>query len=159
MKVSNKDKIREIADKYNITLTTANEIVDRYVVKCMYELLIGKRVEIQGLVNIVPQDERGGYVSTLAYMSKEIATEFGIPYNTVYYVLRDFIDGIKDDIMNGNDTEIRCLVQFHPVTKPNGDFTVHSNVSSSLATKVATPLRVHTHKLFRYQIRKLNYAN
>ena len=152
MKTKIAERLDSLSKQYNIPKATIDKIISSYIEQCKWYLLNGNEVEIQGLAFIKPAKTGAFTSSTTAFMSKKIAETFTLAQHTVYNILVGYIDAIKEDILNENTAEIRSLVVFHPVRKSDGSLALHSNVSTNLKTSVGA-VRVHTHKMFKYQLK------
>ena len=66
----------------------------------------------------------------------EIADKLNLPKATVERVINEYIDGMKLDILRGNDVNINGLFTLKAVEKPDGRKTVRGIVSTVLKAGV-----------------------
>lgn len=159
MKISLYNRVYNIANKYNITQVTVHEIINSYINYCKERTLKGNVVQIYGLVTLIPDTVLSSYKTTLAYDCKILADKIGLPSNTVYHIIKEYLESIKTELQEGNNVEMRGLVSFHIAQKPSGENVVHSAISTTFRTdvfkyvvKYNTPVnsvRVHTHKMLK----------
>lgn len=151
-----------IADKYNIEQKQVSKIINSYVYYCRELLLSGYEVTFLDLVTMTPNylvsDER----VTLAYQCKETSKMCGVSYHTVFSVVKEYLEFLKDDLLSGKAVDIRGIVTLHPLCIESGGSIekVHSSISLSIKRDLAyrnayvTSVRAHTHKLLKYVIHR-----
>ena len=149
-----------IADKFGITQNSVHTIISSYIEYCKALLIKGERVELLGLVTLVPDVILSKYKTTLAFICTEIANDLGMPYYTVFSVIREYLDSLIEEVKAGTSIEVRGLVAVYPLEQ-NGVVTkVHSLVSESIKSLIrssntpVTSVRAHTNKLLKYDINK-----
>lgn len=153
-----------ISEQLNIHQTSVNKIINTYAEVLKEEIYQGKEVCIFGLASIVPTQEYTGYVSTLAYHAKKTANKCGSSYYTCLMVLNEYLDNVRESILNGENANIRGVVTFAVVKDTNGSYNIHSSVSSSVRRDLdfkssgAFNVRVHTAKLLKSQSLRSFYS-
>ena len=148
-------QVWHIAKQYNITMTSVHDIINSYIAYCKGLVAKGERVELFGLVSIVPDVITSDYTTTLAFECEKVADLLALPQHTVYVVIKAYIEDAINSVLSGKVAEIRGLVVVKPI-RENGEITkIHSNVSQSLKNvfletdSVVTSVRVHTYKSLR----------
>lgn len=155
-------RVYAIAEKYNITQVTVHSIINNYFSYCKDLLLSGAVVNIVGLVSIVPDVILVEYNTTLAYECKGIANKLGLPQHTVYVIIKEYLDSVREDILNGKSAELRGIVTLHPLYENGKLVKVHSAISLSIKKLIATSntriksARVHTSKMLKSDISALS---
>lgn len=154
-------RVYAIAEKYNITQVTVHAIVNGYADYCKELLLSGAIVNILGIVDIVPDVVLTEYNTTLAYDCKYIADKLGLPHHTVYVIIKEYLDSLREDILNGKTAEIRGIVTIHPLYEDGQLLRIHSAISLSIKKLIQNSntniksARVHTNKMLKDDISSL----
>ena len=154
-------RVYAIAEKYNITQLMVHSIIEKYIEYCRNLLLNGVVVNIFGIVDIVPDKVLISYNTTLAYECKGIADSLGLPHHTVYVIIKEYLDSLRDDILSGKPAELRGLVTIHPLYENGELIRIHSAISLSkkkLIKNSKTQIksaRVHTCKSLKTDISSL----
>ena len=152
-------RVYTIAYRFNLTQVTVHTIINSYIDYCKRRLYSGKEVQIFGLITIIPDVLVDNYKTTLAYDCYELSKEIGIPSNTVYCIVKEYINSMEQQILEGINVEMRGLVSFHPMYKDGELSVVHSAISTTVREdiqKLNTPIhsvRVHTHKILKYKMK------
>lgn len=149
-----KEKIENIAKSLNITKKDVQNIIDEYLWYRQRELLEGKIVQIVGIVDIVPEPLSTTTTSTLAFVSRELAKKLVLPYNTVLFVLKYYLDVQYEQITMGNTVIFRGLVKINPIVVDDRISSIHSSISSRMTELARTnhkteSIRVHTSKALK----------
>ena len=66
-------QVWHIAKQYNITMTSVHDIINSYIAYCKGLVAKGERVELFGLVSIVPNVITSDYTTTLAFECEKVA--------------------------------------------------------------------------------------
>lgn len=153
-------RVWNIADKFNIEQTQVHKIISSYISYCRNLLLTGNEVTFFNLVTMTPNVIVSDYRTTLAYQCKQVSKLCGVSYHTVYIIVKDYLEYIREDILSGNSVDIRGIVTLHPLRDDSGTLTrVHSSISISIKRDLenlngcVTSVRAHTHKLLKYSIK------
>jgi hypothetical protein len=149
-----------IAEKYNVTQVMVHNIINSYIDYCKKQLYVGKEVQIFGLVTLVPDVVKDNYKTTLAYDCYQLAEQLGLPSHTVYVIIKEYINSLEEEILQGRNVEMRGLVALHPMTKDGVLSCIHSAISTTIKNELKTlntpvsSVRVHTHKLLKYKLKE-----
>lgn len=151
-----------IADKYNIEQTQVNRIINSYVSYCRELILNGYEVTFLDLVTLVPDYLVSDDKMTLAYQCKKVAETCGFSYHTVFSIIKEYLEFIKEDLLSGKSVDIRSIVTLHPLYSEGGNVVtkVHSSISLSIKRDLqlrngdVSSVRAHTHKLLKYIVRQ-----
>ena len=153
-------RVYQLADQYNIENTKVHTIVSSYIEYCKSLVLSGYRVDIIGLASVIPDVEVSDYNFTLAYECRELSKTLGLPAHTVYVIIQEYINSLISDVLSGKPIEMRGLLCVAPLFNEEGVVVkARSSISSQLKKKLddmntsVTSMRVHTHKLLKYNIR------
>lgn len=155
-------RVYRIADKYNITQVAVHSIIGRYIEYCRGLLVKGVVVNVFGLVDIVPDKILLSYNTTLAYECRGIADSLGLPSHTVYIIIKEYLDSLREDVLNGKPAELRGLVTIHPLYENGRLIRIHSAISLSIkkllrnSNTSVESVRVHTCKALKHDINSLN---
>lgn len=106
--------VYEVAEKKGIQQTTVKLIIETFLADCVDDIKRGLEVKILGLVTIKPLPRFSNEVKTFALRCKGVATILNLPYFTVYYVLREYVDILVDELYRGNLATMRGLVKIYP---------------------------------------------
>lgn len=148
-----------IADKYGIEQVQVHEIISSYIAMCRELLFKGYTVSFFNLVSLVPDYQVSDYSMTLAYQCKLLSQRLNRGYHTVFAIIKEYLDFLREDLLDGNDVTIRGLVTLHPIISNDKVVKVHSAISVSIKRDLftengqVTSVRAHTYKLLRYSIR------
>ena len=155
-------KVYIIAEQYDIPRTVVKSIISSYIDYCKDLILHGERVDFIGLVSVVPDVQFETYNSTLAYECMKLSDRLGIPYNTVFIIIREYINGLIDELLEVKTVEIRGIVTMKPYYENGIIGGIHASISTSIKkalAKIDSPVssvRVHTHKLLKYNLQQVN---
>lgn len=160
MKTALAARVYGIAEQYNITQVTVHNIINSYIAYCKNLLLYGRRVDFLGLVSLIPDVITNDCVVTLAYDCDILAGQLGLPEHTVFVIIREYLESLKEEVLRGKSVDIRGIVTINPRYENGVLTTVHSAISTSfrktlcnLDTEVSS-IRVHTSKLLKYRIKE-----
>lgn len=148
-----------IADKYNIEQRQVHRIIKSYIGYCKKLLIEGNEVTISCLVTLKPDFVVSEYKTTLAYQCKAVSCIVGLSYHTVYSVVKEYLDFLKDDILKGNSVDIWGIVSLHPLMSDGVVVKIHSSISKVIKRDLlekngdVSCVRAHTHKLLRHSIK------
>lgn len=150
-------QVYNIAQQHDVPNTLVHRIITTYIEYLKECLFRGERIDIYGLVSIVPDVITAEYNKTLAYDCYIIADMLGLPRYTVYAIIKAYIEDAKASIMEGTIVELRSLVTIKPYLDSKGEklVSVNSSVSQSLKNRLGTDgcvinsFRVHTYKVLR----------
>lgn len=143
-----------MSEELNISCADVKRITDRYIELVRAEVLSGREVHIFGLVSLVPDVVVDSYVSTTALYAKTISKELGIPYHTVMGTLREYINSLKETLLEGKNITICRIVGVYPTVTEEG-IRIYTRISESIRTDLynenscVTSVRAHTNKLFK----------
>lgn len=157
-KIKINERVYSLAHQYNIEQTRTHDIISAYIEYTKVMLINGYKVDIFGLVTIVPDNISAEYTTTLAYECKHIADDLAISFNTVFVIIQEYINSMIDDLLNNRPIEIRGLLNAKPIVEEDKVVKVHTNISSQFKYRLreqsecVTSVRVHTHKLLKYTI-------
>lgn len=149
-------RVYTIAYNLNIEIALVDRIVKAYLTYCKEELSRGHRVNLCGLVVIVPDYEVYDYKTTLAYRCKQIADENALPRYTVFQVVQGYLKTIEDDVFHGKSANIFGLCTIQPLYQGGIVTRVHSSISQSLQEYLAdygNHARVFTNKVFKRKVK------
>jgi len=155
-------KVYVIAEEYGVPRTIVKSIISSYIDYCKDLILHGERVDFVGLVSVVPDVQVETYNSTLAFECTKLADVLGIPYNTVFIIIREYINGLIDELLNGKSVEIRGIVTMKPYYENDKIGGIHASISTSIKKALSlinspvSSVRVHTHKLLKYNLQQVN---
>lgn len=155
-------RVYNIASQYNINQATVHKIINSYINYCKDLLRNGIKVNIFGLCSLVPDYESCSLNNTLAYDCKVLADSIGLPSNTVFVIINEYLTSIEEEVLDGKTATIRGLVTFKPIEKENSG-VVHSSISLSFRNSLLSDdlkvksVRVHTSKLLKYKISRCSY--
>lgn len=151
-------QVWNIAMKYNIPQVTVHQIINTYILYCKELLKNGERVDFYGLVSIIPNVMTTNFAPTLAYNCEKVASILSLSSNTVFWIMRAYIDDAIQSVKDGTNVEIRGIVVCRPIWE-NGELVkVHSNISQSLKNILVnspvgvTSVRASTYKCLRDSI-------
>lgn len=147
----------DVSQALNISYTITKQIVDSYIKYCKNELLRHKRVDILGVVSIIPSNEVFDYKTTISYIYNVVAKENGFTYSTVNTVMTEFFSTAKKDILSGKITTIRGLVTLHPLLVDGELSVVHASISRTLQDflkEKGSSARVHTNKVLKKLVKE-----
>jgi nucleoid DNA-binding protein len=162
-KMSIGDRVFLLASKYGIEQTKVHTIISAYTDYCKEMLYQGYRVDLLGLASLIPDREKTGLTTTLAYECRDIADDLCLPKHTVYVIVQEYLDSLVEDILKGNPVEIRGLLSVVPINDGEKVIKVHSVISSQMKEHLkerntgVTAVRVHTHKMLKYNVGKNDY--
>lgn len=153
-------RVYAYAEQYGIQKVVVHKIINSYIDYCKERLLNGVRINFLGLCSLIPDYEVDSFNSTLAYDCKVLSDILGIPANTVYVIINEYLSSIRDEVLDGKSASIRGIVTLKPI-ETNGIINkVHSSISLSFKdllsqrdTKV-TGIRVHTSKILKYNVKE-----
>ena len=140
-------QVFRVAKDFGIEQTSVNRIINSYISICRRDLLSGMEVRFLNLVSLIPSTLSTEEVKTTAFYAKEVAQGTNMPYHTALAVIKNYLDGLYQDIMLKNNVDIRRIVRIH-VMRKGSKFTVHSAVSASVKETLQgeNSVRVHTSK-------------
>lgn len=145
-------RVWKIATRLNISQARVDIIVKSFLKFCREQLKSGHRVDIEGVVTVVPDYEVCDYWETFSYKCMLVSEEVNEPIETVTQVLRGYIDTVKKDLLSGIPANIYGILTITPYNE-NGVITrVHSAISQSLQEElrlVNNHARVHTNKMYK----------
>lgn len=154
-------RVYRIAERYNVEQTKTHLIINSYIDYCKETLLNGHVIDFLGLVSVIPDKCSDRVRVTTAYECKTISDSIGLPWYTVFSIVDEYLDSLKEDLLNGIDIEIRGLLNMHPIRNEDGEITgIHSAISSQIRDRIRAggtyvdSVRVHTHKLLKYNLKK-----
>ena len=104
-------RIYNIVNKYDINNNTVHSIIRNYIDFNKKLLYSGRRIDFNGLVYIEPDVYTTKHRATMGYICKYIASDLGLPYYTVLTVIREYLLGLKDSLMNGREAEIQLIIK------------------------------------------------
>lgn len=154
-------RVFNVAEKYNVSQNMVHGIIGSYISRSRDNLLNGSRIDFFGLASIVPNPVCNRQNTTLAYLCYVLADELKLPWNTVFVVVREYLDCLREDILTGCAVEIRGIVDLYPVFSGDTMVTVRSCISSSVRRMLGTgaypvdSVRVHTYRLLRDAVARL----
>lgn len=153
-------RVFNIAEQYNLEMTKVHSIITSYIDYCKRLAMNGYKVDILHLVSLVPDVIKNKYAVTLAYECKVIADMIALPQHTVYVIIKEYINSLRDDVLSGRPIEVRGLFSMYPTCDENGKvILIHSAISSQVKEHLkrcntdVSSIRVHTHKLLKYSIK------
>lgn len=152
-------RVYNVAQSFGITMTSVREIIDSFVSECRLTLKSGSVLRLGDLATIRPNIIKTEYVPTLGYLSKLVADKKGLPYYTVYSVVNEYLNTVKDDILAGKNADIRKLVSFHSISLGFEQFKVNCVLSASVrndlrSCDVPMSARVSFSKILRSMIKE-----
>lgn len=154
-------RVYNIAMTYGVQKVLVNSIINSYIEYCKVQLKKGRRINLLGLCTLIPDYETDSYNSTLAYDCKVISNILGLPSNTVYIIVNEYLEDIRSEVLAGKTATIRGMVTFRPLVDEGKVCKVHSSISLSFksllseGTKVSS-VRVSTSKLLKHTIRQVS---
>ncbi len=157
------DRVYLLANKYGIEQTKVHTIIGAYTDYCKEMLYSGYRVDLIGLASLIPDRERTGLTTTLAYECRDIAKQLSLPNHTVYVIVQEYLNSLIEDILKGKPVEIRGMMSVVPINNGEKVIKVHSVISSQLKEHLkekntgVTSIRIHTHKLLKYNVGTTQY--
>lgn len=163
-KMALSDRVYLLANKYDIEQNKVHTIITAYIDYCKNMLYKGYRVDMMGLVSLIPDREKTGLTTTLAYECRDIAQQLKLPNNTVYVIIQEYLDSLKEDVLKGKPIEIRGLLSVFPINDGEKVTKVHSVISSQMKehlkekTTDVSAIRIHTHKLLKYSVGQIQYS-
>ena len=158
------DRICLLAKKYNIEQTKVHSILTAFTDYCKEMLYNGYRVDLIGLASLIPDNERTGLTTTLAYECRDIAKQLSLPNHTVYVIVQEYLNSLIEDILKGRPIEIRGILSIVPINNGEKVIKVHSVISSQIKEHLkekntgVTSIRIHTHKLLKYNVGNSDYS-
>lgn len=154
-------RVYNLSVKFNLTQTLIHTIINTYIAYCRYRVIHGERVDFVNLVSLVPDVVCDGYRTTLAYECERVALLLKLPRNTVYAIIRAYLDDLVCEVLDGKSIEMRGLVTIKPLfSVERALIGVHSAISASIrqslkeADTEVCSVRVHTSKVLRGTILK-----
>ena len=143
--------ISNLAEQYNIEQTTVKKIILDFNEYNKKQLLSGYEITYLGICKVVPSPLKETENETLAYRCYKIAEQQGYPRRIVYYVVKEYLNYLKQSILEGSIAEIRGICTIHPYSN-----CIHTNISLSLSQKIAEigsieKARVHTSKSLKME--------
>lgn len=154
-------RVYNIAITFGVQKTLVHSIINSYIDYCKVQLKNGKRITLLGLCTLIPDYETDSYNSTLAYDCKIVSNILGLPSNTVYSIVNEYLEDIKNEVLSGKTASIRGMVTFRPLVDDGKVCKVHSSISLSFKnllqdrSKVKS-VRVATSKLLKHSIRQVS---
>ena len=146
-------RVYSIAEKYKINKNTVKTIIINYIDYMKERLLNGERIDFFGLVYVEPNVIVNTHRITLGYVCKKIADDIGIPQHTVYIIVREYLESLKEGLAQGKSAEIRGIVTLHALRASDNTLIIHSAISVTIKKYIETNtdcvidyVRVHTYK-------------
>lgn len=152
-------RVYNIAEKYDVNKVLVHEIISEYISFTKSTLLNGERIDFIGLLYIEPDITVKKYKSTLGYTCKLISDDLGLPTNTVYIIVKEYLLSLKEGLFQGKTAEIRGIVTIHPLMTDDKITNIHSAISTSIRRYinendcVINSVRVHTYKSLKEEIK------
>ena len=153
-------RVYNIASQYGLEMTKVHSIITSYIEYCRGLALNGFKVDFLNLVSLVPDIVKNKYGVTLAYECKVIANQLALPQHTVYVIVKEYLNSLREDVLNGRPIEVRGLFSMYPTCDENGKVVlVHAAISTQMKSYIkkyntgVKSIRVHTHKFLKYSIK------
>ena len=108
-------QVWHIAKQYNITITSVHEIINSYIAYCKGLIAKGERVELFGLVSVVPDVITSNFTTTLAFECEKVADMLSLPPHTVYVVVKAYLEDAINSVLEGKVAERRGIVVVKPI--------------------------------------------
>lgn len=154
-------RVFNLAERFNITLADTERILKGYVTYIKDAVASGREVDIGGLVVMYPMGVAIEKRYTLAYDLKCLANQLRLPCYTVTAVIQQYIEDLRQDILNGESVEIRGIVSITPLVLDNNIVGFRAKASKSLkgyCQEYDINARVRTHMALKQYIgRGLSY--
>lgn len=161
LKYSISERVLMLSERFNITQNVVHKVINAYLTYCREALLQGKQLKYFGLVTLVPDKVTDTFITTLAYDCSLIAEEIKLPQYTVYTIVNEYLQSLREDVLMGRDAEIRGLVVLKPIyNEYDIVIGVHANTSTMLKQYIEesdseiTSVRAHTHKFLKNDIKR-----
>ena len=143
--------ISNLAEQYNIEQTTVKKIILDFNEYNKSQLLKGYEIDYIGICKVVPHPVVECPDETLACKCYKLANQYGYPRRIVYYVVKEYLNYLKQSILSGSIAEIRGICTIHPY-----DNCIHTNISLSLSQRInecdtLEKARVHTSKALKME--------
>ena len=142
----------KISEQFNISYSSVHTIIKEFIKYSKELLYSGKRIDFFDLVYIEPDIITDGQKTTLGYNAIAVSKRLGIPYYTVYNVIKEYLNSLKLSLHEGKTAEIRSLVTLHPYKNEQGVNIIHSAISITVKKELSennypiNAARVHTYK-------------
>lgn len=143
--------ISNLANQYNIEQTTVKKIILDFNEYNKSLLLHGYEIEYSGICKVIPCPLENKPNETLALRCYKVADKYGYPKRTTYYIVKEYLNFLKQSILDGSIAEIRGICTIHPY-----DNCIHTNISLSLTKQISEcgtieKARVHTSKALKME--------
>ena len=144
-----------VSEKLDIPKVLVHDIVYEYLCNSREVLKSGGSVNLFGLFTVTSKDTISGYIPTFAYTCMEIANKLSLPNQTVYHVMKDYIDNAIRMLKEGLVVEFRGICTMHPLRDSTGNIKcINTNIAQGLKEYTGnSALRVYTCKWLRQDIR------
>ena len=164
-KYSISERVQILAERFHITQNVVHKVINAYLSYCKEVLINGRQLEYFGLVSLIPDKVNDTFITTLAYDCSIIADDIKLPQYTVYTIVNEYLQSLREDVLEGRDAEIRGLVVLKPIyNEDNVVIGVHANTSTMLKQYIEeneteiTSVRAHTHKFLKNDLKRAQNA-
>lgn len=158
-------RVYTIANQYNVEQNKVHQIINSYITYCKDSLLSGHRVEIFGLITLMPNILVSDSNMTLAYECSKLDVCSTVSSYTVYCIVNEYINSLIEDVTNGKSVELRGLACINPIKDADGNIiSFHSSISALLKEKLinydagVSSIRVYTHRYLKHYIKERSLA-
>ena len=138
------DRVYALAKKYDIEQNKVHIIITAYTDYCKEMLYNGYRVDLIGLASLIPDRERTGFTTTLAYECRDIAKQLSLPNHTVYVIVQEYLNSKKVysfvmGLFPHKKTELYKTVKYNPavIIVKNGEIYKYIDANMDEYTKLS----------------------